>query len=206
MRILSAFNFKLTTRAMLLSALASHALQAAEVEHAVPSATSTPATTAVSADLSTAAPTGESAKAATESTRLWLPESAQHLHQFLEMAVAQALQDANCTEVLYGRLNEYRTIYEEPTFTVLCKKDYKTTFNKVYHITELDPNYNNRIAESQATTQLTQGLNAEIEALRQQLTAPEQPAAPTATVELLVPMDEDPNDLSLDLDIEPDTQ
>ncbi len=146
------------------------------------------------------------AESTTDRTRMWLPESAAHLHPFLELAVAEALRDTTCTEVLYARLNEYRTIYEEPTFTIFCKKDYKSTFNKVYHITELDPEYNNRIAQSEATSQLTQGLTAEIESLRQQLVTPVQPSEPTATVELLVPKDEDPNDLSLDLDIERDDQ
>lgn len=138
----------------------------------------------------------------TDPTRMWLPESAIHLHPFLELAVAEALRDSTCTEVLYARLNEYRTTYEEPTFTILCKRDYKSTFNKVYHITELDPEYNNRIAQSETTSQLTQGLTAEIESLQQQLVTPVQPSKPTATVELLIPKDEDPNDLSLDLDIE----
>ncbi len=140
----------------------------------------------------------------TDRTRLWLPESSAHLQPFLELAVAEALRDTTCTEVLYARLNEYRTIYEEPTFTILCKKDYKSTFNKVYHITELDPEYNSRIAQSEATSQLTQGLTAEIESLRQQLVTPLEPSEPTATVELLVPKDEDPNDLSLDLEVERD--
>jgi hypothetical protein len=148
------------------------------------------------------------AAAKTDPTRMWLPESAAHLHPFLELAVAEALRDPTCTEVLYARLNEYRTIYEEPTFTILCKKDYKSTFNKVYHITELDPEYNNRIAQSEAASQLTQGLTAEIESLRQQLGTPVQPQEPAAKVELVAPMEEDPNDLSLDLDIdsEPDAQ
>lgn len=144
--------------------------------------------------------------ATTDPTRMWLPESAAQFHPFLKLAVAEALRDPTCTEVLYARLNEYRTIYEEPTFTILCKKDYKSTFNKVYHITELDPEYNNRIAQSEATSQLTQGLTAEIESLRQQLITPVQPSQPAASVELLVPKDEDPNDLSLDLDIETSAQ
>lgn len=86
------------------------------------------------------------AESTTDRTRMWLAESAAHLHPFLELAVAEALRETTCTEGLYARLNEYRSIYEEPTFTILCKKDYKSTFNKVNHITELDPEYNNRIA------------------------------------------------------------
>ncbi|MDO9317774.1 MAG: hypothetical protein Q7V56_06210 [Gammaproteobacteria bacterium] len=160
----------------------------------------------VEAKIDTEAEAGAEVAATTDPTRMWLPESAANLHPFLKLAVAEALRDTTCTEVLYARLNEYRTIYEEPTFTILCKKDYKSTFNKVYHITELDPEYNSRIAQNEATSQLTQGLTAEIESLRQQLVTPEKPSEPTATVELVVPKDEDPNDLSLDLDIEPNAQ
>jgi len=160
----------------------------------------------VEAKIDTKAEAGSEVAVTTDPTRMWLPESAANLHPFLKLAVAEALRDPTCTEVLYARLNEYRTIYEEPTFTILCKKDYKSTFNKVYHITELDPEYNSRIAQNEATSQLTQGLTAEIESLRQQLVTPEKPSEPTATVELVVPKDEDPNDLSLDLDIEPNAQ
>lgn len=55
-------------------------------------------------------------------------------------------------------------------------------------------------------SQLTQSLAAEIESLRQQLVTPVQPSEPTATVELLATKDQDPNDLSLDIDIERDDQ
>lgn len=141
--------------------------------------------------------------------RMWLPGSAQHLRPFLLMAMDRALEDQTCTEVLYARLNEYRTIYEEPTFTILCKKDYKTTFNKVYNITEIDPDYNSRIAESQAAAANADNLSSAIEALRQQLVAPSEvvvpaPVAEPATEEepAAAPvLQEDPNDLSLDLDI-----
>ena len=191
MRIFTGTCFTLTTQSLLLLwTLAGNVAQAAE---AIVGATPEPKADAEA-----------EAAVTTDRTRLWLPESSVHLHPFLELAVAEALRDPTCTEVLYARLNEYRTIYEEPTFTILCKKDYKSTFNKVYHITELDPEYNNRIAQSEATSQLTQGLTAEIESLRQQLVTPVQPSEPTATVELLVPKDEDPNDLSLDLEIERD--
>lgn len=191
MRIFTGTCFTLTTQSLLLLwTLAGNVALAAE---AIVGVNPEPKSDA-----------GADAAVTTDRTRLWLPESSAHLHPFLELAVAEALRDTTCTEVLYARLNEYRTIYEEPTFTILCKKDYKSTFNKVYHITELDPEYNNRIAQSEATSQLTQGLTAEIESLRQQLVTPVQPSAPTATVELLVPKDEDPNDLSLDLEIERD--
>ena len=75
------------------------------------------------------------------SERLWLPASASNLRPFLVMAVNKVKEDPACAEVLYARLNEYRTIYEEPTFTILCQKDPKTTFNRVVKITEVDPEY-----------------------------------------------------------------
>lgn len=191
MRIFTGTCYTLATRSLLLMSMLAGA-----------------GALAADADLEAKIETEAEAEAAstTDRTRMWLPESAANLHPFLELAVAEALRDTTCTEVLYARLNEYRTIYEEPTFTILCKKDYKSTFNKVYHITELDPEYNNRIAQSEATSQLTQGLTAEIESLRQQLVTPVQPSEPAATVELLVPKDEDPNDLSLDLEIDRDDQ
>ncbi len=146
--------------------------------------------------------------------RSWLPASAQHLRPFLLMAMERALEDPACTEVLYARLNEYRSVYEEPTFTILCKKDYKTTFNKVFNITVLDPNYNSRIAESQAAAANAGNLSSAIDALRQQLVAPSE-AVPPQPIETQVRvrepapepepiplLHEDPNDLSLDLSLD----
>ncbi len=197
MRILS--NFTCTLPALLLwltCALVSSTLHAADAD------------AHVDAEVTRESVVEDAARsvAETDPSRLWLPASAQNLRPFLKLAVAEALQDATCTEVMYARLNEYRTVYEEPTFTILCKKDYKTTFNKVYHITELDPEYNNRIAQREVATQNSVVLTDEIKTLRQQLLAPVEPSKPTATVELLQPpQNEDPNDLSLDLQLDLDT-
>lgn len=70
--------------------------------------------------------------------RLWLPPSSSDLRPALEQAAAQALNNPRCEEVLYGRLNQYRSEREEPTLTILCQEDYRTTFNLIYPISELD--------------------------------------------------------------------
>lgn len=115
-----------------------------------------------------------------QSQRLWLPAGASDLRPFLQMAVDMALQDENCKEILYARLNEYRTIYEEPTFTILCQKDPKTTFNRVIKITEVDPEYFDKIRASENALDTNRTLSPEIEALRQQLGAPAVPSQPAA--------------------------
>ncbi len=113
--------------------------------------------------------------------RLWLPASAANLRPFLQMAVNKVMEDPACVEVLYARLNEYRTIYEEPTFTVLCQQDPKTTFHRVVKITEVDPEYFETLRASADASNQAQTLNPEIEALRRQLlgggTAPEEAEA-----------------------------
>ena len=106
------------------------------------------------------------------SERLWLPASASNLRPFLVMAVNKVKEDPACVEVLYARLNEYRTIYEEPTFTILCQKDPKTTFNRVVKITEVDPEYFAKLQAGANAASQAQSLNPEIEALRRQLMAP----------------------------------
>jgi hypothetical protein len=140
-------------------------------------------------------PQGSASAREVNADRLWLPASAANLRPFLVMAVNKVLEDPSCVEVLYARLNEYRTIYEEPTFTVLCQKDPKTTFNRVVKITEVDPEYFEKLRASADASNQAQTLNPEIEALRRQLlgggsapadtnaeapadSAPQSPAAP----------------------------
>lgn len=121
----------------------------------------------------------------TDSERLWLPATAANLRPFLVMAVNKVMEDPACVEVLYARLNEYRTIYEEPTFTILCQKDPKTTFNRVVKITEVDPEYFTRLQAGAEAASQAQRLTPEIEALRQQLLAPSgapADAAPAAPI------------------------
>lgn len=71
----------------------------------------------------------------------WLPGTHRELQPYLELAITAAQQREDCMEIIYARLNEYRTENDEPTFTILCKKDFKHTFNIVYRITELFPEY-----------------------------------------------------------------
>lgn len=141
----------------------------------------------------------------TRSERLWLPASSAHLRPFLQMAVDLAMQNEDCVDVLYARLNEYRTLYEEPTFTILCKKDAKTTFNRVVPITEVDPDYFAKIQQSEEALDTARTLSPEIEALRNQLLAPSAvngnaaqqatPPTPNSTAE-----EEDPNTPSAQLE------
>lgn len=153
--------------------------------------------------------------------RLWLPSSAQHLRPYLQLAVEQALENEDCLEVLYARLNEYRTVYDEPTFSVLCKKDYKTTFNRIYQVSELDQYYDSRVAESEAAASNAVELSDDIRALRESLLTPTDaivsnalPAAVQQAIPAETPTaaqgqnrparEEDPNDLSLDLSLDLD--
>lgn len=69
--------------------------------------------------------------------RLWLPPAAVHLMPALEEAARRALAHPDCTQVLYGRLNEYRTEHNEPAMTILCQIDARTTFNLVFRVDEL---------------------------------------------------------------------
>ncbi len=134
----------------------------------------------------------------TRSERLWLPASATHLRPFLQMAVDLALEDENCSEVLYARLNEYRTIYEEPTFTILCKRDARSTFNRVVPITEVDPEYFAKLEASEEALDTSRVLSSEIEAIRQQLLSPQE--ATSAPTPPSAPQVQDaPNDMTIDL-------
>lgn len=76
---------------------------------------------------------------AVKSHRLWLPPSQENLRDLLVAAAHQALQDPDCAEVLYGRLNEYRTENDETAFTILCMRDPRYTFNLVFNADDLKP-------------------------------------------------------------------
>jgi|GEM_PF-2399430 len=113
-----------------------------------------------------------------------------------------------------ARLNEYRTTYEKPTFTILCKKDAKTTYNRVVPITEVDPGYFAKIQGSEDAAETARTLTPEIEALRNQLLSPSAASssgarqaaperAPAASSNNAV--NEDPNDLTLDLETRTET-
>jgi hypothetical protein len=184
----------------LAMALSNTLVQAAEDHHAEPAAAHRAA---------------DSDKPRFKPERMWLPSSAQHLRPYLLLAAEQALKDEECAEILYARLNEYRTVYEEPTFSVLCRKDYKTTFNRVYQVSELDQYYDAKVADSQAIAESATGLSSDIESLRQSLLIPSDaiisnslPAAvaeskpePRQPGETRARREENPDDLSLDLDM-----
>lgn len=145
-----------------------------------------------------AALTSPAHAADTRSERLWLPASASNLRPFLQMAVDLALTDEDCTDVLYARLNEYRTIYEEPTFTILCKFNAKRTFNRVIPITEVDPDYYAKLEAGQEALNTARNLSSDINAIRQQLLN-SAPAPATTTPTPAAPVQEDPEDMTLDL-------
>ena len=71
--------------------------------------------------------------------RLWLPAGSSHLRDLLNIAAFRALEHPDCKELLYGRLNEYRTENAETAFTILCMKDERTTFNLVFYARDLSP-------------------------------------------------------------------
>jgi len=134
------------------------------------------------------------------SERLWLPASAANLRPFLVMAVNKVLEDPTCVDVLYARLNEYRTIYEEPTFTILCQKDPKTTFNRVVKITDVDPDYFAKLQAGAEAVSQSQRMNPEIEALRQQLLAPTAAQGAASTeAPAAAPVPETPSAMPLDV-------
>lgn len=71
--------------------------------------------------------------------RLWLPSSQENLRDLLVAAAHKALEDPDCAEVLYGRLNEFRSENDETAFTILCMRDPRYTFNLVFAASTLQP-------------------------------------------------------------------
>lgn len=80
--------------------------------------------------------------------------------------------------MLYGGLNEFRTEREGTAFTIMCIKDARTTFNQIFHQSDL--------AVTGATSPVDDSVSqAEFDRLRNlmrtpsdQLTAPEQQQVP----------------------------
>lgn len=136
--------------------------------------------------------------------RLWLPPSHAHLRPMLEYAVRLALGNPDCMDVLYGRLNEFRSEREEPTLTILCQKDARSTFNLIYRASDLQA-----ALDSQGVEFSDDDAAANLEALRRMLisndelreqqqgntaVAPGQPSGPAS------PASDADLDLELDLD------
>lgn len=69
--------------------------------------------------------------------RLWLPPAHAPHRPALLRAARQALLHVECNEVLYGSLNEFRTEREGISFTILCMRDGRTTFNQVFFMEDL---------------------------------------------------------------------
>jgi len=98
--------------------------------------------------------------------RLWLSGAHNSLRPLLTAAAYKALENPDCNDVLYGRLNEYRTEHVGTAFTILCMKDARTTFNLVFYASELGDvamPVNNRDNDAS---------RAELERLRQMLGQP----------------------------------
>jgi hypothetical protein len=97
--------------------------------------------------------------------RLWLPPSSAHLMPMLVYAAELALSSPECQQVLYGRLNEFRSDQgEEPVLTILCQQDPRTTFNMVYQASELEAALGNTSIEFSS-----EDPTSNLEALRQLL-------------------------------------
>ncbi len=97
--------------------------------------------------------------------RLWLPPSAAHLMPALQEASRQALNHPECAQVLYGRLNEFRTEHEAPALTILCQRDARSTFNLVFRVDEL------RVSDTEENNLVytTDNAASNLEALRRAL-------------------------------------
>lgn len=77
------------------------------------------------------------AQAEVRPDRLWLPPAFAKYSDALATAAELALEHPECKDVLYGRLNEFRSENSEISFTILCMKDARNTFNQVFALAEL---------------------------------------------------------------------
>lgn len=71
------------------------------------------------------------------SERLWLLPRNANLADLLERAARQALEHPDCQDVLYGSLNEFRSERGGTSFTILCMRDARSTFNLVFEADDL---------------------------------------------------------------------
>lgn len=117
--------------------------------------------------------------------RLWLLPRHAEFADLLNRAARQALQHADCNEVLYGSLNEFKTERIGTSFTILCMKDARTTFNQVFFADDLKSEEELTVAEEPDGSE-------ELERLRQMMQPSGQPGdsqSPTAIQPALVPDD-----------------
>lgn len=111
---------------------------------------------------------GAAVMAQLNTDRLWLPAGLGHMRPLLTTAAERALDNPECVDVLYGRLNEYRSERGEPAFTILCLHDARTTFNLIYLASELE------------AAQNAPSISAELDHVRSLLQAPRVPTSGAA--------------------------
>lgn len=92
--------------------------------------------------------------------RLWLPPAFAQYSDALTTAAELALEHPDCKDVLYGRLNEFRSENSGISFTILCMKDARSTFNQVFALSELldNPEADARRAARQRELEQLRGL------------------------------------------------
>lgn len=118
---------------------------------------------------------GVNSKKPVKESRLWLPQSQAALHDSLVRAARQALLHPECNEVLYGSINEFRTQREGVSFTILCMRDSRSTFNQVFSEAEL-------LSDVEIQSRATANTAAELERLRSLIPLPSvQPPAQPST-------------------------
>jgi hypothetical protein len=101
-----------------------------------------------------------------DANRLWLPPQHRESAGLLLTAANLALEHPECGEVLYGGLNEYRTEREGMSFTIMCIKDARTTFNQIFFASDLSETEIQTPADEAASSAESEE-NAELERLRQ---------------------------------------
>lgn len=111
-----------------------------------------------------------------DANRLWLPPQHRESAGRLLTAAIVALEHPDCGEVLYGGLNEYRTEREGKSFTIMCIKDARTTFNQIFFASDLSETEIETLEGDAASS----AENAEIEHLRQFIQNPSDQQAPAA--------------------------
>lgn len=118
-----------------------------------------------------------------DANRLWVPPRQSAFADLLLTAANLALEHPDCAEVLYGALNEYRTEREGTSFTIMCIKDARTTFNQIFFASDLPGNQTQTpeggvAPEAEIERRRESERRAEIERLRQLIPGGQQAPAP----------------------------
>jgi hypothetical protein len=109
------------------------------------------------------APVAQALSRELRTERLWLLPRQSAFTELIRRAGRQALQHPDCNEVLYGSLNEFRTERTGTSFTILCMKDARTTFNQVFFADDLMTEEDLNVAEQPSLA------TEELERLRQMM-------------------------------------